>query len=316
MVSRSPGVRLCRALILAVGLTLAACAVPSEPTPAGAGSPASVSGAGSVVPASTGESLIQIPEGTVADTTVPPLASCTAAGVPTVSPGVLTIATGSPAEPPWFVGNDPANGRGLEAAVAYEIADGLGFPSGRVRWVRVDRAQAAAGETTQFDMDLDQFTAPDPGTTTADYSTGYYSVTDSLLVPAAEAEPVTIAEVDKLTVGTAPGAGSTAYGMSIGPRGRFNSNQAAIAALVSRAIGGVVMPTPAALAAAKQNSELVVAGQLPSDPSAQPDQFKALLPKDSGLTGCVSATIDRLRAEGTLDSLAQTWIGPSAPALR
>ncbi len=316
MVSRSPGVRLCPALILAVGLTLSACAVPLGPTPAGAASPSSVSDAGSAVPASTGESLVQIPEGTVADTTVPPLDSCASAGIPTVSPGVLTIATGSPADPPWFAGSDPSNGRGLEAAVAYEIADGLGYPSDRVRWVRVDSAQAAAGQKTQFDVDLDQYTAPDPGTTTADYSTGYYSITDSLLVPVTEPKPATVAEVGRLMVGAAPGAGSSVYGNSIGPTGRFDSDEAAIAALVSRAIGGVVMPTPAALAAAQQNPGLVVAGQLPSDPSAQPDQFKALLPKDSRLTGCVSATIDRLRAEGTLDTLAATWVGPSAPALR
>ena len=59
-----------------------------------------------------------------------------------------------------------------------------------------------------------------------------------------------------------------------------------------------------------------VAGQLPSDPSSQPDQFKVLLTKGSALTGCVSAVIDRLRVEGELETFAATWVDPVAPPLR
>ena len=33
--------------------------------------------------------------------------------------GKLTVATDSPAYPPWFVGNAPSNGKGYESAVAY-----------------------------------------------------------------------------------------------------------------------------------------------------------------------------------------------------
>ena len=37
--------------------------------------------------------------------------------------GVLTVATDKPAYPPWFVSNNPANGKGYESAVAYAIAE-------------------------------------------------------------------------------------------------------------------------------------------------------------------------------------------------
>src|SRR6478735_5576350 len=43
------------------------------------------------------------------------------------TPGQLTIGTDSPAYPPWFVDNDPSNGKGYESAVAYAVADELGF---------------------------------------------------------------------------------------------------------------------------------------------------------------------------------------------
>ena len=44
-----------------------------------------------------------------------------------VTEGTLTIATSDPAYEPWVVGDDPASGEGFEAAVAYAVADRLGF---------------------------------------------------------------------------------------------------------------------------------------------------------------------------------------------
>jgi polar amino acid transport system substrate-binding protein len=39
---------------------------------------------------------------------------------------VLTVATDSPAYPPYFENNKPANGKGFESAVAYAVAAKLG----------------------------------------------------------------------------------------------------------------------------------------------------------------------------------------------
>src|SRR5688500_1163487 len=43
------------------------------------------------------------------------------------SPGKLTVATDKPAFPPYFADDDPTNGKGFESAVAYAIAEELGF---------------------------------------------------------------------------------------------------------------------------------------------------------------------------------------------
>ena len=45
----------------------------------------------------------------------------------TLTDGVLTVGTDSPAYDPWFSNNDPTNGKGYESAVAYAVAKQLGF---------------------------------------------------------------------------------------------------------------------------------------------------------------------------------------------
>ena len=51
--------------------------------------------------------------------------SCATSQLALKKPGTLTIGTDSPAFPPWFVANDPTNGKGFESAVAYAVADQL-----------------------------------------------------------------------------------------------------------------------------------------------------------------------------------------------
>ena len=48
--------------------------------------------------------------------------------------GRLRVGTDNPAYPPWFAHNDPTNGKGVESAVAYAIADQLGFDKSEVKW--------------------------------------------------------------------------------------------------------------------------------------------------------------------------------------
>jgi polar amino acid transport system substrate-binding protein len=60
---------------------------------------------------------------------------CTPDKLQTEEPGTLTVATDDPAFPPYFVDNDPTNGKGFESAVAYAIADQLGYQRDQVKWV-------------------------------------------------------------------------------------------------------------------------------------------------------------------------------------
>ncbi len=47
---------------------------------------------------------------------------CTPENLETLTSGTLTVATDSPAFPPYFEDDDPTNGEGFESAVAYAVA--------------------------------------------------------------------------------------------------------------------------------------------------------------------------------------------------
>ena len=61
---------------------------------------------------------------------------CKAGALSTVTPEVLTIATGEPAYSPWVLNDKPESGEGFEAAVAYAVAKELGYSNENVKWVR------------------------------------------------------------------------------------------------------------------------------------------------------------------------------------
>jgi polar amino acid transport system substrate-binding protein len=64
-----------------------------------------------------------------ANTTQAKASACAKDQLALVSPGTLTVGTDKPAFPPYFVDDDPTNGKGFESAVAYAVAKELGVRS-------------------------------------------------------------------------------------------------------------------------------------------------------------------------------------------
>jgi polar amino acid transport system substrate-binding protein len=56
-----------------------------------------------------------------------------------------------------------------------------------------------------------------------------------------------------------------------------------------------------------------VVGRLPAEEGGE--YFGVVLEKDSPLTECVNEAIAALHEDGTIDRLAQKWLGGSAPVL-
>ena len=75
----------------------------------------------------------------------------------TLDDGVLTIATGDPAYPPYVVDDDPTSGEGFESAVAYAVAEQMGFDHDHVAWVRTTFDEAIQPGPKNFDFNLQQF---------------------------------------------------------------------------------------------------------------------------------------------------------------
>src|SRR5215471_5038167 len=70
--------------------------------------------------------------------------------------GVLTVATDKPVYPPWFINNQPSNGKGYESAVAYAIAQQLGFTHAQVQWAYEPFNSSYAPGPKKFDFDINE----------------------------------------------------------------------------------------------------------------------------------------------------------------
>lgn len=100
----------------------------------------------------------------------------------TYKPGKLTIATGQPAYEPWVMNDKPESGEGYEAAVAYAVADKLGFKKSDVVWTRTAFDTAIAPGAKDWDFNIQQFGITDERKKAVDFSSSYYNDSQSVVV--------------------------------------------------------------------------------------------------------------------------------------
>ncbi len=237
----------------------------------------------------------------------------------TLTAGKLTIGTGEPAYEPWVVGDAPESGEGFEAAVAYAVAEELGFAASDVVWVRTTFDEAIAPGLKNFDFNLQQYSITDERKAAVDFSSPYYETTQTVITVegSAAAGATTVAELKGLQIGAATGTTSFAAIESVikptaGAKA-FNSNDDAKAALEAGQIDALVVDLPTALyLTAVELTGGKIVGQLSG--AAVGDQFGLVLDKDSPLTAAVTAAVDRLRANGKLQELADKWLADYAGA--
>jgi polar amino acid transport system substrate-binding protein len=249
-------------------------------------------------------------------------AACSPDTLETLTPGTLTIATGEPAFPPWVEDDNPESGKGFEAAVAYAVAEQLGFDAADVAWVRTTFDGAIAPGPKTFDFNLQQYSITEERQKVVDFSSGYYDVTQAVVTYAGSpiAEATSVAELKDAKLGAAVGTTSLkAIDEIVQPSQKpavFNDNAAAVTALKNKQIDGLVVDLPTAFyLTAVEIENGVIVGQLPESASGA-EQFGLLLAKDSPLTECVTGAVDALREDGTLDELADEWLANAgAPVL-
>jgi polar amino acid transport system substrate-binding protein len=247
------------------------------------------------------------------------LAACSSNSVSgdTVTAGKLTIGTGNPAYSPWVLNDAPESGEGFEAAVAYAVAEKLGFKKEDVVWVRTTFDEAIAPGVKNFDFNLQQYSITDYRKANVDFSSPYYETAQVVVTtessPAASA--TSIADLKGYLIGAATGTTSfDAIGSVINPTQAplaFNSNDDAKAALTSGSVDAIVLDLPTALYASCCELDAgKIVGQLPT--AVKGDQFGLVLDKGSKLTAAVTKAVDDLRADGTLAKLAEKWLTADA----
>jgi polar amino acid transport system substrate-binding protein len=293
-----PAPRALRRAVVAVTVALLATAVGCAPQPE--------------------ESTSASPSGSTAST------ACAPGKLATRTSGKLTVATDEPAYEPWFKDDEPANGQGYESAVAYAVAQRLGYDKSAVVWQSVPFNKAFAPGEKTFDFDINQVSISDERKKAVDFSSGYYDVRQAVIAlkgtKAARAK--SIADLKGLKLGAQVGTTSLDYiDDVVRPTHQaavYAKNDQAKSALKNGQVDAIVTDLPTAFyITAAEVTDGTIVGQF-ENKAGTPEQFGLVLDKGSALTSCVTSAVDALRKDGTLARLEQQWLSDAvdAPVLK
>jgi polar amino acid transport system substrate-binding protein len=252
---------------------------------------------------------------------------CARDQLPLVNEGVLTIGTDNPAFPPWFQNAeggpwDPTTEptkQGYEAAVAYAVAEELGFSDDQVEWVVVPFAASFRPGPKDFDFDINQVSYLPVRDEAVDFSDSYYDVEQAVVVlkNSEFADATSLADLSGAKLGAQ--VGTTSYDAivdTIQPDedpAVYDRNDDAVNALRNGQIDGIVVDYPTSLfITAVQAPNATTIGRLPAEGQ---EYFGLVFEEGNPLRDCVNEAIASLRESGTLDELAQEWIEGSAPPI-
>ena len=243
---------------------------------------------------------------------------CTPAKLATHVKGKLTVATDKPAYPPYFEDNDPTNGKGFESAVAYAIADQLGYPKSKVVWTVEPFNASYAPGPKDFDFDVNEISITPVRAKQVDFSSPYYTANQAVVAGKGSdaAKATSLADLKDTTIGVQVGTTSyEAVNDVIQPNAQprvFDNSNDVVNALKNGQVPAVVVDVPTALyVTAVQVPGSNVVGQFPAPGG---DRWGALLSKGSPLTACVSKAVESLRSSGTLQQITNRWMSKAAGA--
>ena len=237
----------------------------------------------------------------------------------TLSDGVLTIGTGSPAYGPWVQDDKPESKEGFEAAVAYAIAAELGYSDANVKWVRTTFDEAIQPGKKSFDFNLQQYSITEERKQTVSFSDGYYTTNQAIvgLTDSAAKGATTLADIKKLKLGAQAGTTSLDYITNvIKPDTEpfvYDDNAGAKAALEANQIDAAIFDLPTALyVSAVEIEGSSVLGQFPADSTATADEFGLVFDLDNPLVDCVNTALAAIKDSGSLAEITTTWLSSKA----
>ena len=244
--------------------------------------------------------------------------ACAPDQLPLVEAGTLTVGTDKPAYPPYFEDDDPANGKGFESAVAYAVADGLGFTADQVKWTVVPFNSSYAPGPKKFDFDINQISITPKRAERVDFSTPYYTAPQAVVAlkdsPAASAASLSELADDKLGVQvgtTSLDAVSERIKPSTQPQ-VYNDSNDTVRALKGKRVDAIVVDLPTAFyLTAAEIPEAKITGQFDAPGG---DDWGLALAKDSELTPCVNQALEELKGSGELEMITDKWMGGQAGA--
>jgi polar amino acid transport system substrate-binding protein len=239
---------------------------------------------------------------------------CSVDALDLVNEGVLTVGTDSPAFPPWFQDDDPTNGEGFESAVAYAVAEEMGFTTDEVTWTVVGFNNAIAPGEKDFDFDINQVSISDDREQAVDFSEPYYETNQALVgfedSPAADA--TTLDDLKGLKLGAQVGTTSLDFITDViqpdAEPSVYNDNSSAKAALDAQQVDAVVFDLPTAFYVSSVEMEgTKVIGQFPAE-AGEGDAFGLVFSEGDPLRDCADEALASLKESGRLDEIEQEWL--------
>ncbi|WNV91208.1 ABC transporter substrate-binding protein [Umezawaea sp. Da 62-37] len=238
---------------------------------------------------------------------------CTKDDLTTLAKGKFTFGTDQPVYPPWYQDDDPTSGKGFESAVAYAVAEQLGYAKADVAWVRVPFNAAIQPGAKTYDANLTEFSITEERKQAVDFSAPYYTVAQAVIAlktaPVASAKSVE--ELRKAKIGAQVGTTSfTAAKRLVAEQdiAVYNTNDDAKAALRAGQVEALVVDLPTAFfITSAEMEDAAIVGQIPAG-DGKPEQFGIVLDKGSKLTGCVSTAVEALRSRGRLAEIETQWL--------
>jgi polar amino acid transport system substrate-binding protein len=237
--------------------------------------------------------------------------SCAKEDLTLVQEGVLTIGTDEPSFPPWFdFDGGPETGTGFESAVAYAVAEELGFTPEEVAWVVVPFNNSFAPGEKDFDFDINQISITEEREEAVDFSDGYYNVNQALLgfTDSDIASATTIDDLKAYRLGAQVGTTSLDFITDvIQPATEplvYDTNADAKAAFDAGQLDGLVLDLPTAffVSAVEIEGSSVIA-QFPASED-DPEQFGMLFEEGNPLRDCVNEALANI----DLDAIQQEWL--------
>jgi polar amino acid transport system substrate-binding protein len=243
-------------------------------------------------------------------------ASCDLENPPLFEEGTLTVATDSPAFPPWFEG-DPENYSGFEGEVANEVAERMDLP---ITWVVEPFNRSYAPGAKDYDFDINQITITPEREQAVDFSEGYFDNAQGVL--ALEDSPVanatSLQDLREANLGAQVGTTSLDFiNETIQPEEEpsiYDTTNDAKSALEAGRIDAFVtdLVTTVYLRDVEIEGTKVV-GQYPRN-----EQFGMLFEKGNPLVGCVNQALGEMKEDGTLEDLQREYLQDylSVPTLK
>ncbi|HWK79379.1 MAG TPA: transporter substrate-binding domain-containing protein [Thermomicrobiales bacterium] len=238
--------------------------------------------------------------------------------LPLKNAGKLTVHTDEPVYEPWFVDDDPGNGKGFESAFVYAVAEALGFTKDQVEWGRTAFNQSYAPGEKPFDFYLAEVSITEDRKKAVDFSDPYYA--EQLVVVTKKDSPVlearSLEDLRKFQFGTQVGTTYLTYITDkIKPEKDpmvFDTNADSLTALENGTVDlGIQTLSIGIYNTTIQFQDLALGGLLPG---TQGDGMGLVFEKGSALVPFVNKAIAEVIATGTRDALVSEWI-PVPPGI-